>query len=346
MPLPMNFLEKLYMLGLNQGPGPMLDVMGGFSFYAVSAAVRLGLFDGLEAGAHTSGDLARSLGCGEKGLIVLLETLLSLGYVRKKGAAYRNSPMAAKWLTGNSPHDISDAFRYYHETMAELWPHIDESVRKGAPHIHFYEWLGGHPDAARSFQRFMMNGSAMILPELSRALKLPKTCRSVIDIGGGHGAYAVAVAKKRADLEVTVFESEYSKDVAEKNIADHGLRGRVRFIAGDYLSDPLPGKFDAAFLFNVIHQHQDAEIISLLKNIRESLNPGGTLSLLDSFREKRMGGLGGAFIRLYGMVHFHFLGGDNYRYDKVIGWLGDAGFGKIKRKKLLRSGMCLLRASR
>ncbi|MBP7583729.1 MAG: methyltransferase domain-containing protein [Spirochaetes bacterium] len=346
MPLTMNPLEKLYMLGMNAGPGPMLDVMGGFSFYAVSAAVRMGLFEKLGDDVLTPGELARALGCDGKGVIVLLEVLLAAGYVRVKGDAYRNSSMTRKWLLPSSPHDISDAFRYYHETMAELWPHIDESVRKGAPHIHFYEWLKERPGAAESYQRFMMKGSAMILPELSRALKLPKSCRSVIDVGGGHGAYAVAAAKKRDDIAVTVFDSAYSKDVAEKNIADNGLADRVRFVTGDYLADPLPGRCDAAFLFNVIHQHREGEIIALLKKIHEALDPGGALFLLDSFREMRMRGLGGAFVRLYGMVHFHFLGGDNHRYDEVLDWLREAGFGKVKKKKLLRSGMCLLRATR
>ena len=153
MPLTMNPLEKLYMLGFNAGPGPMLDVMGGFSFYAVSAAVRLGLFDGLEDGARTPVELAQSLGCSEKGLTVLLEVLLPLGYVRKKGDTYRNSAMTAKWLTQNSSLNIGDAFQYYHDTMAELWPHLDISVKKGSPHIHFYEWLGDNPHAARSFQQ-------------------------------------------------------------------------------------------------------------------------------------------------------------------------------------------------
>jgi len=168
----------------------------------------------------------------------------------------------------------------------------------------------------------------------------------VRDFTGGHGAYAVAAVKMRADIAVTVFDSAYSKDVAEKNIADNGLAGRVRFVTGDYLADPFPGRCDAAFLFNVIHQHREGEIIALLKKIHASLNPGGALFLLDSFREKRMRGLGGAFVRLYGLVHFHFLGGDNHRYDEVLGWLCEAGFRKNRKKKLLRSGMCLLSAGR
>lgn len=343
MPLPMNTFERLFMLKLNAGPAPMMDVMGAFSFFAVSAAVRLDLFNTLDRGPADVQTLASLLAANPRGLAILLEVLVSLGYIRKKGGRYRNSRMASRWLASSSPRDISDAFRYYHDTMPALWPHIDESVKKGAPHINFYDWLGYHPAAARSYQRFMMKGVAMIAPELLRALKLPPRCRSIIDVGGGHGGYAVAAALKDPSLSVMIFESEYSRDVAESNIRDHGLGNRVRFVTGDYLNDPFPEKFDAVFLFNVLHQHGEDEIAALLKKTRDSLNKGGMLFILDSFREGRLPGLAGAFIRIYGLLHFHFLGGDNHPMGTMRRLLTEAGFGRIQKKMLIRSGMCLLR---
>lgn len=346
MPLSLNAFERFYLLRLNAGPGPMLDVLGGMSFYAVSAAVRLGLFDQLGGDARSSADLAGALSVSERGLAVLLEVLCSLGYVRVRRGRYRNSAMTRKWLVAASQSDISDAFRYYHETMAELWPHLDESVRRGTAHQQFYPWLAGNRVAAEGYQRFMMRGSSMILDELMPRLALPARCRSLVDVGGGHGAYAVAVAATRSDLAVTVFDSPSVAGLARANIAGHGLADRVGFTPGDYLRDPLPGRYDAAFLFNVIHQHRDHEIVALLDSIRSSLNPGGTLYLLDSTRTPRMGGLAAAFIRLYGMVHFHFLGGDNHHDRAVRQWLGQTGFGRIRTTRLLRSGMVLYRCER
>ena len=46
MPVTPNFIDRMVLLKLNQGPGPMLDMLGAWSFKAVSVAVK---FDILRA---------------------------------------------------------------------------------------------------------------------------------------------------------------------------------------------------------------------------------------------------------------------------------------------------------
>jgi release factor glutamine methyltransferase len=67
---------------------------------------------------------------------------------------------------------------------------------------------------------------------------------SVVDLGTGSGAIALALAKERPDLSVTAVDTSLAAlEVARRN-ADHLGLTRVRFLAGDWLT-PLAGeRFD------------------------------------------------------------------------------------------------------
>jgi len=48
MPLMPNFLERMLFFGLNQEPGPMLDIWSLIAFRTILAGIRLGVFENLD----------------------------------------------------------------------------------------------------------------------------------------------------------------------------------------------------------------------------------------------------------------------------------------------------------
>src|SRR5258706_16132489 len=99
MPLIPNFLERQIFFTLNQGPAPMLDIFGAVAFRTVLAAVRLGVFDALSGGPLSAPQVASKIKVAQRGVVILLDTLIGLGYVTQNGDQYANSSMTAKWLT-------------------------------------------------------------------------------------------------------------------------------------------------------------------------------------------------------------------------------------------------------
>jgi len=68
---------------------------------------------------------------------------------------------------------------------------------------------------------------------------------SVLDLGTGSGAVALAVAKERPDASVTAIDaSPAALAVAERNAARHALPN-LRFLAGDWYAPLGAGRFDA-----------------------------------------------------------------------------------------------------
>jgi hypothetical protein len=81
MPIAPSFVERVLMLRLNQAPAPTLDMYGAIANRAVSAALRLGLFEALRDGNLTCAQIADKLDANERGIGLLLGALEGIGYL-------------------------------------------------------------------------------------------------------------------------------------------------------------------------------------------------------------------------------------------------------------------------
>ena len=79
---------------------------------------------------------------------------------------------------------------------------------------------------------------------VEEALKRMDGCSSVLDIGTGSGAIAIALAHEKPELQVTALDcSESALDVARGNARRNGVGERVDCLLGDLKNLP-PGPFD------------------------------------------------------------------------------------------------------
>lgn len=342
MPVLLNSLEKLLLMKMNKGPAPLLDIFGGVSFYAVNAAIKLNIFDIIQANPMTATGLSRRINADERGVTSLLEVLESLGYVKKRFDTYHNTKMTTKWMLSQSATNINIGFEYYDPVMHEIWPYLHKSILNGRPYYEFYQWLATHPDTSRLYQQFMMTLAEFFIPELVKKLTLDKTYRRVIDIGGGHALYSIALCKKYNELEVTVYDSPYVKPLALENINKAQMNNRIKFVEGNYISDNIGEGFQTALLFNVIHEHTTKENEELISKISQSLLKDGCIIIMDNIHEKKISKTIDYFMKMYDLLYYHSLGGQNYTFAEISRWLKTAGCKKIKRINLMESGLSLI----
>ena len=145
-----------------------------------------------------------------------------------------------------------DRTRLYQELNGELSPEDEETFRelterrlKGEPSA----YITGH----REFYGldFYVNPHTLIprpeselLVETALRLASERPLPTIADIGTGCGAIAVSLA--RALPEATVYATDLSTaalEVARINCRQHGVKDRVRLLAGDML-EPLPHPID------------------------------------------------------------------------------------------------------
>jgi SAM-dependent methyltransferase len=102
----------------------------------------------------------------------------------------------------------------------------------------------------------------------------------LLEIGCGSGFYIKFAAAKNPSLSALGLElQENVAVVARRNIEGWGLQDRVRIETGDIRSKAPDERFDIATLYNNIYYFPVEERVSLLRHIREFIQPGGFLLL-------------------------------------------------------------------
>ncbi len=325
MPITPNFMERVIMLKLHQGPGPLLDLLGGLAFKAVSVALKLDIFESLNSGPLTAAEVARQIKANERATTLLLEGLIALGYIDKQDGHYYNTAMTTKWMVRSSPHHIADMFLHTTDVL-ETWGYLEEAIHRGETPTLFWEWLDQHPGGWDNYNAAMMAMARMVDPEVIAKVKLPITARRLLDVGGGHGLHAINFSSHYPDLAATILDRPQTRKIAEANITAAGMDQRVSFREGDFWTDDLGNGYDVALLFNIIHMFLPDKNIELLQKVRGALNPGGMIVIMDEMAHKASSPIVKATAGLMGLNLFVAVNGQTYPSQDITDWLRQTGF--------------------
>ena len=147
-----------------------------------------------------------------------------------------------------------------------------------------YALAGGSDELAAlrvaDYSALMSVSQPLVTDEILDAYPL-KRHRCILDIGGGEGRFARAACARWPGLRAVSFDLPPVADLAHSAFQRDGLNGRATAVGGDFRSDPLPAGADVVSLIRVIHDHDDAVALRLLRSIREILPPNGKLILAE-----------------------------------------------------------------
>ncbi|MEZ4737274.1 MAG: methyltransferase [Caldilineaceae bacterium] len=345
MPLMPNFLERTLFLTLNQGPAPMLDLWSGPAFRIVLAAIRLHLFEALTAGPTTAVDLAQQLQIDPHATSLLLNALAPLGYVKMRGNHYLLTPMSRKWLTADGAIDLRAFYRYWGALMEEFFPRLEESIRTGKPPVNLYEWIEEHPAVSRDFQEGMIALTRYVQADVVKGITLPATAKRLVDVGGGHAAYSIALCQKYPQLHATILDSPQALITGIASITDADINNRITTRTGNFFTDELGLGYDVVLLFNIIHGLTTEQNIDLLRKAKAALAPGGQVIILEQIPGSTPLPMSETAVRILGLSFFHLLGGQAYTFAEIQDWLSRVGFGAIRRTNIAKAGSALVTGS-
>jgi cyclopropane fatty-acyl-phospholipid synthase-like methyltransferase len=151
--------------------------------------------------------------------------------------------------------------------------------------------------------------------------------RYILDLGGGPGTYAMALARK--GRQVTIMDFPDTLKIARKLIHKSGLSGSVRLLPGDFTSDTLGTGYDLIFISQIFHAYDEAACISMLRKSCDALNPGGKVIVQEFLlNETRTAPLQGALFAINMLVNTP--DGRTYTPQEMTAWIKKAGFIGIK----------------
>jgi 2-polyprenyl-3-methyl-5-hydroxy-6-metoxy-1,4-benzoquinol methylase len=263
----------------------MIGDMGvAFGAGLVLVGDRLGLYKSLaEKGPATSAELAARTGTFERYVREWLAAQAAAGYIAYDAAASRyfmTEEQAMVFANEASPLFVPGAFEVAAAMMRDE-PKVTEAFRTGAG-------LGwGEHDAClfRGTERFFRPGYAANLitswlPALDGVVAKLERGASVADVGCGHGASTILMAKAYPHSQFIGFDfHQPSIDRARQSAADAGVAARVRFEKST--AKEFPGTYDLVACFDCLHDMGDPA--GAAAHVRAALNPDGTWMVVEPF---------------------------------------------------------------
>src|SRR5713101_8400444 len=205
---------------------------------ALFTALDLDIFTRLSGHPKDLGDMAREAEVRPNQLLTLLTALVSLGLLVKEGDVYANGPASEAYLVRGAPKDYGDYFRL--QINKQIYPSLLELTasfhgeRRG-----FYHTVLVDPVQADLFSRAQHVGSLGPAQVLAGRVPLDE-CHTLLDVGGGSGAFSIALCQRNPSLTATILDFPSVGDTARHYVAEAGLASRIDFLGGDALAAEWP----------------------------------------------------------------------------------------------------------
>lgn len=319
-------------------------VFGGHIYFqALHAAVRFDLFTRLE---HEPGltrkEIADRIGIQEQPARILLLGLVTCGLLKKNGDRYLNKRLSRQLFSKTSPKNIINYVYLQHHGMYKAMPRFFDALKQyknvgleefAGSEGTFYERMAHNPELADVFQKAMQELSVQTNEKMSQFLDLSKV-NQLVDVGGGNGTNALALARKNPHLKATVFDLPAVVDIAEKNIKKQSGTDRVAILAGNCFQDPFPKNADAFLFCHFFTMWSREKDTLLLKKAFEALPSGGRAIIYNMMQHNEETG---PFSAAIGSPYFLTLAsgeGMLYTWNDYISFFKEAGFVNITTEKL------------
>ena len=235
----------------------------------IYVAAKLGLADHIRDDGASAQDLAQKLNVHPGALYRVMRTLAGLGVLHQdENDRFFVTPFG-ETLRTDSPQSVRDYAIYSHEFSYERIRKIMDSVRTGKPVIEdFFENLRVNPEQEAIFYAGSGNKSRIETSAITEAYDFSK-CGTLVDVGGGNGAFLSKILASCEQVSGVLFEREAAIEAAKAG--GGGSLPRCEFVAGDFF-ETVPSGGDTYVLKRILDDWSDEKMVQILKNCRKAMN--------------------------------------------------------------------------
>ena len=259
---------------------------------ALFSALNLDLFGHLESGAKNVESLVEVTGVASNRLRTLLAALTSIGLILRTSEGYRNAPGSERYLVRGASAYFGDYYRF--QIDRQIYPsllHLDSGMAGDTNNLAFDSLAGltADPKEADAFTRAQHAGSLGPALMLAKSLNF-QDCRSLLDVGGGSGAFSIALCQRNPGLRATVLDFPNVLAVAERFVAEANLGTRFEYVHGDAVVTPWPMGQDLVIMSYLLSAVAEQSIPLLFHKAWDAIRPGGRLLIHDFMLDSDEGG--------------------------------------------------------
>ncbi len=311
-------------------PDDLHQVVNGFRESRILlTAIELDVFSTVGEGSNAEA-VASALGTDPRATEALLNALVAMGTLEKRGGTFSNTQVASRYLAVGGEHDSRAALMH----TVHLWPRwstLTECVTEGTS----VSRNGSRdPDDGwtEAFIAAMHKNASVRAPQVVGAIGL-EGVRRVLDLGGGSGAYSIAFAEAGEDVSADVLDLAGVVPITRRHIDAAGLVDRVHARVGDLRDDTYGSGYDLVFISAICHMNSPDENRAMLEKAFAALEPSGRVVIQDFIlNPDKTGPKTGALFALNMLVGTR--AGSSYSEEEYGGWLRETGFEEPRKVRL------------
>ncbi|WP_436840067.1 methyltransferase [Streptomyces abikoensis] len=263
----------------------IIDEALGFLYpAALRVAAAVGVADHLTDGPRTPSELAKATGTDPRSLHRVLRLLATRGLFEEDGEGRFRLTETGDALRSDAPLSVRSAVlmitdRTFWLPAGEMTRCVEQGASAfedifGAP---FFDHFERDAETAAIFHDGMASMSDAENQPIADAYSFPPGA-TVVDVGGGHGGLLLSVLSDRPDLQGTLYDQPHV--LAGHRLNTPELAGRWTTAEGDFFTSAPPG--DIYLLKRILHDWDDAQSRTILRNCREAMRPGGRVLVIDA----------------------------------------------------------------
>ncbi len=300
--------------------------------FAMLAGMQLDVFTPLGEGPKTGEEVARAIGVAPGRLRLLLYGLVAAGLLTEKDGRFSNTPEANQFLVKGSPWYMGNMQAVLSSYRWEINLKTAESIRTGVPQAKL-DFSNSPQEELETFLRRISVLTVAAAHALLEKYDFSST-KSLADVGSGGAGLALTMAKAYPGMEATAIDLPLVTPIAQKIVQEEGAADRVKVMAANVASGPLPGSYDAAVLRGLLQVLSPEDARRAVKNVSAAIKPGGTIyiigQILDDSRTSPREAVG------FNLIFINrFDTGESYTEKEHREWLSDAGFVDVQRADFL-----------
>ncbi|HEX9090835.1 MAG TPA: methyltransferase [Anaerolineales bacterium] len=242
--------------------------------WCIYVVVTLHIAEKINAGTKKIDELAKTAGCDQTALHVVMGHLVSKGILEEYAPGSFMLNVAAKQLL-DPVIRLSFDLNGIGGRFAHAWETLLDYVRTGTPAYHkvfglpFWDDLNAHPEIAADFDALIgPTGHGTPDPEFEISGGWEQV-HAVVDVGGGTGAMLAELLRLRSHLTGSLVDLPRTVARSADIFKAAGVHERVT-IVGQSFFEPLPAGGDIYLLRGVLNDWPDSEARLILRRCAEA----------------------------------------------------------------------------
>ncbi|WP_214410553.1 methyltransferase [Sphaerisporangium fuscum] len=245
----------------------------------VHLVAELDIASRLADGPRTAAELAEDTGSHTESLARVLRAATAIELLKElPDGTFALTPLS-EMLRGDNPDNVRDIVLFNGgELVGAALAGAMHTVRTGEPafeHVFgvpFFEYLQTDQESGALFDRAMEHMSRVTARGLTDKIR-PERFSLMVDVGGGRGHFLGALLRRTPLTQGVLFDLPGVGPEAERTLAELGVAGRAKFVAGDFFQE-VPSGGDAYVLKAVLHNWDDEAALKILSRIGEAMTAG------------------------------------------------------------------------